>query len=336
MHHRVFALGLVCLASLASLPAAAQGLRPSGIGAASTPRMQGAPAAAAAAPARTPTRAAVDPLAVRQADYIVAVVNSEPVTNHEVQVRLERISEQLARQGGALPPHDVLVREVLERTILEKAQLQAAREIGIKVDDLAVSQAEQAVARQNNVSVEEMHRRVAADGISPERFREELHSQLVLQRLREREVDARVRVTDLDIDQYLREQKPAAAQAAGSIDLAHVLIPVPENASAAEVAQLQTRAQSVADKARAGEDFAALARTYSAAPEAAAGGGMGMRSNDRYPELFVQATQALPFWPARQTLPNWRASTPRTAAPNRGAIWAGPRQAAMCPSSSRP
>ncbi len=293
MHHRVFALGLVCLASLASFPAAAQGLRPSGAGAASTPRMQGAPAAAAA-PERAPSRAAAGPLAVRQADYIVAVVNSEPVTNHEVQVRLERITEQLSRQGGALPPHDVLVREVLERTILEKAQLQAAREMGIKVDDLAVTQAEQTVARQNNVSIEELRRRVAADGISPERFREELHSQLVLQRLREREVDARVRVTDLDVDQYLREQKPAAAQAAGAIDLAHVLIPVPENASPADVAQLQARAQSVADKARAGEDFAALARTYSAAPEAAAGGGMGMRSNDRYPELFVQATQALP------------------------------------------
>ena len=289
MHYRVFALGLVCLASLASLPAAAQGLRLSGAGAASAPRLQGAPAAAAG-----PARAAADPLAVRQADYIVAVVNSEPVTNHEVQVRLERISDQLARQGGALPPHDVLVREVLERTILEKAQLQAAREIGIKVDSLAVSQAEQGVARQNNVSLDELHRRVAADGISPERFREELHSQLVLQRLREREVEARVRVTELDIDQYLREQKPAAAQAAGAIDLAQVLIAVPENASPAEVAPLQERAQGVADKARAGEDFAALARTYSAAPESAAGGGMGMRSNDRYPELFVEATQALP------------------------------------------
>lgn len=293
MHHRVFALGLVCLASLASLPAGAQGLRPSGGGAASTPRMQAAPAAAAAS-ARAPSRAAADPLAVRQADYIVAVVNSEPVTNHEVQVRLERITEQLARQGGALPPRDVLVREVLERTILEKAQLQAADEIGIKVDDLAVTQAEQTVARQNNVSLEELRRRVAADGISPERFREELHSQLVLQRLREREVDARVRVTDLDVDQYLRDQQPAAAQSAGAIDLAHVLIPVPENASPAEVARLQARAQSVADKARAGEDFAALARTYSAAPEAATGGSMGMRSSDRYPELFVQGTQALP------------------------------------------
>lgn len=293
MHQRVFALGLVCLASLASLPAAAQGLRPSGAGAASTPRMQPAPAAA---PARAPTSAtaAAGPLAVRQADYIVAVVNSEPVTNHEVQVRLQRMAEQLARQGGAQPPQDLLAREVLERTILEKAQLQAAREIGIKVDDLAVSQAEQTVARQNNISLEDLRRRVAADGISPERFREELHSQLVLQRLREREVEARVRVTDLDIDQYLRAQKPAAAQANTSMDLAQVLIPVPENASPIEASQLQARAQSVADKARAGEDFAALARSYSAAPEAAAGGAMGMRSADRYPELFVQASQALP------------------------------------------
>ena len=292
MHQRVFALGLVCLASLATLPAVAQGLRPSGSAAAAgAPRM---PAGPAAPPVRAATAAAADPLAVRQADFIVAVVNSEPVTNHEVQVRLERLTQQLQSQGAPLPPHDLLVREVLERTILEKAQLQAAREIGIKVDDLAVSQAEQNVARQNNVSLDDLRRRVAADGISPERFREELHSQLVLQRLREREVEARVRVTDLDIDQYLRDQKPAAAQASTAMDLAQVLIAVPENASPIEASQLQARAQSVADKARAGEDFAALARQYSAAPESAEGGGMGMRSADRYPELFTQATQALP------------------------------------------
>lgn len=289
MHPRVFALGLVCLASLASLPAAAQGLRPAGAAGAS--RIQAAPAAA---PVPQPRTAAADPLAVRQADYIVAVVNSEPVTNHEVQVRLERLAQQMQRQGGALPPRDVLVREVLERTILEKAQLQAAREIGIKVDDLAVKQAEQTVARQNNVSVEEMHRRVAADGISPERLREELHSQLVLQRLREREVESRVRVSDLDIDQYLRDQQPAAAQAPIALNLAQVLIPVPENASPVEASQLQARAQSVAEKARAGEDFATLARSESAAPESAEGGAMGLRSADRYPELFTQATQALP------------------------------------------
>lgn len=289
MKLRAFALGLVCLATLASQGAAAQGLRPSGAGKPAPSRGWAAPAAA---PAAQP--AGTGAATVRQADYIVAVVNSEPVTNHEITVRLARLQAQMARQGGAQPPRETLAREVLERTILEKAQLQAARELGIKVDDLAVTQAEHSVAQQNGVSPEELQRRLAADGISLERFREELRSQLVLQRLREREVEARVRVTELDIDQYLQGQQPAANPASTALELAQVLVPVPENAPPAEVAQLQTRAQKVADQARAGEDFATLARTHSVAPESAQGGSMGMRSADRYPELFVQATQALP------------------------------------------
>ena len=238
---------------------------------------------------------------MRTGDYIVAIVNSEPVTNHEVQVRAERIAQQIAQQGGTQPPRAALMREVLERAILEKAQLQAARELGIKVDDLAVAQAERGVAQQNNVSEAEMQRRLAADGITPERFREELRGQLLLQRLREREVDSRVKVNELDVDRYLREpQQPnaaAAAQAAnggGAINLGQVQVAVPEKAGPAEVAKLQARAQEVADKARAGGDFAALARDFSQAPEAAAGGAMGLRPLSRYPELFAQAVQSLP------------------------------------------
>jgi peptidyl-prolyl cis-trans isomerase SurA len=276
MKHRALALALACLASLASQSATAQGLHPTGAGK--------NPAAAAESPGNT----------IRQADYIVAVVNSEPVTNHEISVRVARIAAQLAaRPGSAVPAHDVLVREVLERTILEKAQLQAARELNIKVDTLAVTQAEESVAKQNGISLTVMYQRLAADGISPERFREEVRNQLILQRLREREIDARVRVSDLDIDQYLHDQQPAAATNIG-IELAQVLVPVPESANPTEVAALQARAQSVADKARAGNDFATLAREYSAAPESAQGGSLGMRSADRYPELFTEATQSLP------------------------------------------
>ena len=237
-------------------------------------------------------------LGLRQTDYIVAVVNSEPVTNYEVSLRVERIADQLRRQGATVPAHDVLVREVLERTIVEKAQLQAAQEMGIKVDELAVSQAEQAVARQNGITPEALHQRLQADGISPEGFRQELRNQLTLQRLREREVDARVRVSELDIDQYLQAQQTAgtAASAAGiGLELGHILVPVPEKVSPVEAAALQARAQSVADQARAGDDFAALARNYSASPESAQGGSLGMRSAERYPELFTQATLTLPI-----------------------------------------
>ena len=293
MKHRALALALACLASLASQSAAAQGLRPS----AGADKKAGPVRGLAPIAPLIPTAAAAGAAAsaIRQADYIVAVVNSEPVTNHEVSVRVARIEAQLAaRPAGALPPRELLVREVLERTILEKAQLQAARELNIKVDALAVTQAEEAVARQNNITLKVMYQRLAADGISPERFREEVRNQLTLQRLREREVDGRVRVSELDIDQYLQDQKPRGAADQMGLELGQVLVPVPENASSADVTTLQARAQSVADKARAGDDFAALAREYSASPESAQGGSLGMRSADRYPELFTEATQALP------------------------------------------
>jgi peptidyl-prolyl cis-trans isomerase SurA len=272
MTPRAFAIGLVCLASFVSQGAGAQGVRLPG----------------AQAPAAT---AQPGP---RQADYIVAVVNSEPVTDSEVRARMARLQRQLARQGGGQPPQDLLAREALEQLIQELVQVQLARESGIVVDDLAVDQAAQSVARQNELSTTEMYRRLAADGIARETFRQELRRQLMQQRLRERDVDARVRVSEPDIDQFLRDQPAGAGPSPIDLHLGHVLVAVPEGASPAQVAQAQARAQTVADKARAGSDFAALAREFSDAPEASAGGMMGLRPADRYPDLFVEATQALP------------------------------------------
>jgi peptidyl-prolyl cis-trans isomerase SurA len=288
MNHRAIALGLACLASFVTHGAMAQGLRPSGAAGAGLSRTApAAPSFALPAPGAN--------TALRQADFIVAVVNSEPVTNNEVQARAARIVQQMAPQGNPLPPRDLLAREVLERLILEKIQLQLAREVGMRVDDFAVDQAEESVARQNSVSVAEMHRRLAADGISKERFREELRNQLLLQRLRERDVQSRVRVSDLEVDQYLREQQSGADASRIEINLGHILVAVPENASPAQVAERQARAQSAADKVRAGEDFAAVASEFSDAAEAKkAGGLLGMRPADRYPELFVSATAQLP------------------------------------------
>lgn len=286
MNHRVFALGLACLASFATSGASAQGLRPALAGN-NTPSLS----RALSAPMTLPATVASTP--VRQADYIVAVVNSEPITYNEVQTRIARVAQQLVGQPNP-PPRARLEREVLERLILEKIQLQQAAQTGIRVDDLAVTQAEQMVASQNSVSREEMLRRLAQDGVPPEIFRQDLRRQLIQQRLREREVDARVRVSDLEADAFLREQTGGQGATATEINLGHVLITVPENASPEEIAQRQARAQQVADEARAGADFAALARSYSESPERAQGGLMGLRPAERYPELFTTAVQNLP------------------------------------------
>ncbi|MBU0891558.1 MAG: peptidylprolyl isomerase [Gammaproteobacteria bacterium] len=290
MNHRAIALAIATFAAVVSQGAAAQGLRPSG---AATGGGLSRPAATPSITLPAPSAAATT--APRQADFIVAVVNSEPITNNEVRSRLARAEAQLAQQGGAMPPRDLLAREVLERLILERVQLQQARESGVKVDDFAVSQAEQGVAQQNSMTVDELYRRLARDGMSKERFREELRNQLLQQKLREREVEARVKVTDLDVDQYLREQQQGNDVSTMEINLGHVLVLVPENATPAQVAERQARAQLAADKLRAGGDFAAVAREFSDAQEGQrAGGLLGLRPADRYPELFVNSTKGLP------------------------------------------
>jgi peptidyl-prolyl cis-trans isomerase SurA len=229
----------------------------------------------------------------RTVDYIVALVNSEPVTNNEVRQRLLRVEQQLTQQGAALPPRDELARQVLEQLVSERAQIQQAKELGLRVDEAALAQAEQAIAAQNQLSLEDFRRRLAAEGMDANRLRNELSNQILLQRVREREVESRVQVSESDIDEYIREQRNSTAISDLQLNLAHVLVLVPEGADAARVSELQARAQQVADRARAGGDFGALAKEFSDAPEKVNGGEFGLRPADRLPGLFVEATRNL-------------------------------------------
>jgi peptidyl-prolyl cis-trans isomerase SurA len=227
----------------------------------------------------------------QQADFIVAVVNSEPITNSEVRAEVQRVSTKLAQQRQTVPPADVLRREVLERLINDRAQLQVARETGIRVDDAFVDQAEQSVARQNQVDVNELRRRLALDGVSVAAFRAQLRDQQMLSRLHEREVEARIRITEQDIDRYLQDQQANNTDPfAQEINLAQILIAVPEKASAAQAAALQIQAQKALDRIRGGEDFVRVMQSVSAA-DRANGGQLGLRRADRYPVSFVLATQ---------------------------------------------
>lgn len=231
--------------------------------------------------------------ATQQADYIVAVVNSEPITNGELRAALQRLTKDLAQQRQSAPPAEELRRRVLERLINERAQLQVARETGIRVDEAAVDQAEQAVARQNQVDVAELRVRVAKDGINTTQFRNQLRDQLTLSRLHEREVEGRLRVSEADIDRALADQQAANADPlAQEINLAHLLVAVPEKASPEQVASLLAQAQKVLARIRAGEDFAALVQELSSA-DRSNGGQLGLRRADRYPPAFVAATQNL-------------------------------------------
>ncbi len=229
------------------------------------------------------------------ADFIVAVVNSEPITNREVALEVQRVTQQALLQRQSLPSPDELSRQVLERMINERAQLHLARETGVRVEESSVDQAEQTVALQNQIGVAELERRLAADGIEKKTFRKQLRDQLTLQRLREREVEPRVQVGELELDQFLQTQQAQASQAATrQINLAQLLIAVPEDANQELVAQLLNKALQAQKRAKAGEDFATLVRELSDASDKANGGEFGLRNEDRVAQLFLDAAQSLP------------------------------------------
>lgn len=229
----------------------------------------------------------------RTVDYIVALVNSEPVTNFDVRQRMSRVEQQLATQGRSLPPRDELVKQVLEQLIVERALLQQAAEQGVRVDEATLAQAEQSLAAQNQLSVEVFRQRLAAEGMDINKLRNELRNQVLLQRLRDREVESRVRVTEADIDRFIAERQAARPEGL-ELNLGHVLVQVPEGTGPDKLRELEVRAQGVADRLRSGADLAVQAREYSEAPEASSGGLLGFRPLSRLPELFVQATRNLP------------------------------------------
>lgn len=237
---------------------------------------------------------AVQAQTVRAADYIVAVVNSEPITHSELSAEMQRVTRNLQQQKQALPLVAELRKQVLERLVNERAQLQLAAETGIRTDTASVDLAEQAIARQSGVDVAELHKRLAQDGTTVEAFRTRLREQQTLERLYEREVGNRNRVSEQDIDQYLAEQQANNKDPfAQDINLAQLLVAVPEKATAEQAATLFVQTQKLLERIRKGESFESLVQQVSAA-ERSNGGQLGLRRGDRYPEIFVQATKDLP------------------------------------------
>jgi peptidyl-prolyl cis-trans isomerase SurA len=229
----------------------------------------------------------------RPADHIVAVVNSEPITNSEVNAEVQRITQQLNQQRQPVPTTATLRSQVLDRLINDKTQLHQARDTGIRIDDAAVDQAEQTVAQQNQIDVAELRRRVAKEGLNPQRFRAQLRDQLTLSRLHEREVESRIRVSDADVERTMAERLAENADPfAQDINLAQILVAVPEKASAEQAAGIYVKAKAVLDRIRAGETFDKLLVEVSAA-DRTNGGQLGLRRADRYPPAFVNATQSL-------------------------------------------
>jgi peptidyl-prolyl cis-trans isomerase SurA len=230
---------------------------------------------------------------VRNGDYIVAVINQELVTAGEVDRRIEQVQAQAAKQsGGQLPPAAELRQQALDALIEERVIITHARETGVKVDDADLDRAVQSIAQQNQLSLEQLRDRMRADGIDFGRFRSNLRDQLMVERTREREVYQRIRITDLEIDRAVDQQR-AAAQADAELNLAQILVSVPEGASPAEREARRARAEGALQRVRRGEDFAAVARELSEDGNREKGGELGLRPASRLPDLFVDAARSL-------------------------------------------
>ena len=253
-----------------------------------------APALAQGRPTTTERAAqrAADRSTVRTGDYIVAIVNQELVTAVEVQLRVRRLLDEATRGGQRLPAEEALRQQVLDGLIEERAILTYARENGAKVDDAELDRAVQSVAAQNQLGVEQLRERLKEEGLDFSRFRANLRDQILVERTREREVGQRIRITDAEVDRYIAQAR-AQASLEASLNVAQILVTVPEGASAEVLAARRARAEAALARVRAGEPFEAVARELSEDGNRERGGEIGLRPASRLPDLFVEATQNL-------------------------------------------
>jgi peptidyl-prolyl cis-trans isomerase SurA len=248
------------------------------------------------APAQTQGQVPSPPIArqpqrIVLVDRIVAVVGHEVVTASELTERRELAERQLRQQGTPLPERAILERQILDRLILDKAQLQLAKENGIRVEEVQLDRALERIAENNKMTLSAFRQELEKDGVAFDKFRNEVRQQIQLQRLREREVDDRIDVSDSEIDQFLAESKGSSARS--EYNLSHVLVRVPEQASPEQLERARKKAEQARAEAASGADFAKIAATYSDAPDALKGGSMGWRGEDRLPELFAKAVKSL-------------------------------------------
>jgi peptidyl-prolyl cis-trans isomerase SurA len=225
-------------------------------------------------------------------DRIVAIANNEVITQFELNDRTAMALQQLRKQNTPLPPRNVLEKQVLERMINDRIQLQFARETGIRVDDIQLDKTLQRIAEDNRVTLDAFRAALEKDGVSFAKFREEIRNEIILARLREREVDNRIVVTDAEVDNFLSTR---AAQAGGEdeYNLAHILVRVPEQATPEQIRERRARAEKALEELKGNGNFAQVAASYSEAPDALAGGALGWRTASRLPAIFLDALASL-------------------------------------------
>lgn len=241
---------------------------------------------------RLDTGLATTPSRVVAVDRIVAVVNDEVITQNELNERVSLVVKQFQKQGGQLPTADVLSRQILERMINDLMQVQLAKETGIRVDDPTLDKTIERIAQENNLPLRDFRAALERDGIKYPRFREDIRSEILLARLREREVENTILVTDAEVETELaREAREKTGES--EYRISHILVLVPPQATPDQIDTRRRKALQALSELRKGADFARIAATYSDAPDALQGGSLGWRPSGRLPVLFLEALEPL-------------------------------------------
>jgi peptidyl-prolyl cis-trans isomerase SurA len=223
-------------------------------------------------------------------DRIIAVVNDEVITRHDLEEKVNLVTKQLANQGTPLPPRPVLEKQLLERMINERAQLQFGKETGVRVDDFQLEKALSRIAQDNAMTLTQFRDALEKDGMSFAKFREDLRAEIILSRIKEREVLNKIVVSEAEIDNYLAQAQKGRDS---EYNLAHVLVQVPEQATPERIRERKAKAEEALAKLKAGEDFRKVAAGYSDAPDALQGGALGWRAAGRLPAMFVEIVETL-------------------------------------------
>jgi peptidyl-prolyl cis-trans isomerase SurA len=227
-----------------------------------------------------------------QLDRIIAIVNDDVIMQSELLNKLRTIISQMGEKKAQLPPRDILEKQVLEQLILNKVQLQFAEQTGIQVDDETLNRAINNIAAENKVNLSQFREILERDGYSYEAFREEIRNEIIIARLKQRQVDNRITVTDREIDNFLVTEEIQGGNET-EYQLSHILIAIPEESTPEEIAQAKLVAEKVLEDLADGEDFATLARTISDGQQAKDGGDLGWRKADDIPSLFAVQVQSL-------------------------------------------
>ncbi len=225
-------------------------------------------------------------------DRIIAVVNEDVIMHSELRNKLRAITSQLTEQNAQLPPRDILEKQVLEQLILNKLQLQFAANTGILVDDETLNRAISNIATENKLNLSQFREILERDGYSYEAFREDIRNEIIISRLKQRQVDNRIAVTDREIDNFLVTEEFQGGTET-EYRLSHILINIPEESTQEETEQARLVAEKVLEDLANGEDFAMLARAISDGQQAQEGGDLGWRKAGDIPSLFAGQVSTL-------------------------------------------